>query len=108
MPTALVTHPACLDHDPGPGHPERPERLAAILVALDHPDFAPLIREPAPRATVDQLARTHPEIYIDAILAIRPEPGRHAALDPDTIMSHGSAEAALRAAGGAIAAVDLV
>jgi acetoin utilization deacetylase AcuC-like enzyme len=107
MKTALITHPACLEHDTGPGHPERADRLRAVLQALDGPDFADLLRETPPQATVAQLSRAHPEDYIRAILAIRPE-GKRIALDPDTIMSAGSDEAALRAAGGAVAAVDLV
>jgi acetoin utilization deacetylase AcuC-like enzyme len=54
------------------------------------------------------LTRVHPEAYVREILSIRPEPGRHIALDADTMMSAGSAEAALRSAGGAIRAVDMV
>lgn len=108
MKTAVVSHPACLGHDTGPGHAERPDRLRAVLRALDGEAFAGLLREEAPRATTEQLVRAHPEDYVRAILAIRPEEGERVALDPDTIMSAGSAEAALRAAGGAVAAVDLV
>jgi acetoin utilization deacetylase AcuC-like enzyme len=108
MIVALFTHPACLKHDTGPYHPECPERLRAVLQALEHPDFAGLLREAAPRAEPEQLALMHPRGYVDAILAIRPEPGESTALDGDTLMSSGSAEAALRAAGGAIAGVDAV
>ena len=105
---ALFTHPAGLDHDTGPYHPECPDRLRAVQQALEHPDFVPLLRETAPAATEEQLTRVHPPDYVAAILATRPEPGRHAQLDPDTVMSAGSAEAALRAAGAAVAAVDAV
>jgi acetoin utilization deacetylase AcuC-like enzyme len=108
MPVALFTHPACLGHDPGPFHPERPGRLRAVLRALEHPDFAPLLREQAPEATRAQLALVHPPDYVDAILTIRPSPGVPVQLDADTVMSSGSAVAALRAAGGAVAAVDAV
>ena len=108
MTTALLTHPACEDHDTGPGHPERPDRLRAILRVLEKDEFADLLRETAPRATEEQLERAHPEEHVSAILAIRPEGGDYVFLDPDTVMSSGSAEAALRAAGGAVAAVDLV
>ena len=100
MGTALFTHPACLGHEPGPWHPERPDRLRAVLAALEGEAFAPLLREVAPEATRDQLALAHPATYVDAILAIRPEPGETVALDADTAMSAGSAAAALRAAGG--------
>ena len=108
MTTALITHPACLDHDTGPWHPERPDRLRAVLAALEHPDFVPLRREEAPEAVRAQLLLAHPEPYVDLILAQHPAPGRHIQLDPDTVMSTDSAEAALRAAGGACAAVDMV
>jgi acetoin utilization deacetylase AcuC-like enzyme len=106
--TALITHPACLGHDPGDYHPECPDRLRAVLRALEQEIFADLLREAAPRATVEQLALAHPKDYVDAILAIVPEAGETIALDGDTMMSAGSAEAALRAAGGAIAGVDAV
>jgi acetoin utilization deacetylase AcuC-like enzyme len=79
-----------------------------VLKALDAGEFAELIRDQAPLATVDQLTRVHPENYVSAILAVRPEPDERVALDGDTIMSWGSAEAALRAAGAAVAAVDAV
>lgn len=108
MRTALVTHPACIDHDTGAGHPERPDRLKAVLRALVGPAFAELRREVAPAATVEQLTRVHPERHVRAILAVRPNPGDHILLDADTVMSSGTAEAALRAAGGAVAAVDRV
>jgi len=104
----LLTHRACLHHDPGPHHPECPDRLRSVLTALDAGEFADLIRDQAPLATVDQLTRVHPENYVSAILGIRPEPDERVALDGDTIMSWGSADAALRAAGAAVAAVDAV
>ena len=108
MSTALFTHPACLEHDPGEWHPECPARLRAVLAALEGEAFAPLLREVAPAATREQLLLAHPAGYIDAILAIRPEAGETIALDADTIMSAGSAQAALHAAGGAMAGVDAV
>ena len=108
MATALISHAACLEHDPGPYHPECPDRLRAVLQALDAPEFAELIREEAPRATKEQLVRVHPARIVDAILAIRPEDGDTVNIDADTAMSSGSAEAALRAAGAGILGVDLV
>jgi len=108
MTTILITHPACLGHFMGPHHPESPDRLRAVLAALDAPEFATLIREEAPEATRDQLLLVHPADHVDEILAIRPAQGQGVALDADTIMSAGSADAALRAAGGACAAVDAV
>ncbi len=105
---ALITHPACLEHDPGSYHPECPARLRAVLAALEHPDFGPLQREPAPQATREQLERAHPAAYVERLLALAPGPGERLALDPDTVMSPGTHEAVLRAAGGAVAAVDAV
>jgi len=104
----LITHPACLEHDPGPYHPECPDRLRAVLRALEAPEFSALLREPAPEATAEQLARAHPARYVEGILDIRPEPGDRLALDADTVVSAGSIGAALHAAGGAVAAVDAV
>lgn len=108
MTTVLITHPACLGHFMGPHHPESPDRLRAVLAALDAPEFSSLLREEAPEATRDQLLLVHPAAHVDAILTIRPAQGQSVALDADTIMSAGSADAALRAAGGACAAVDAV
>jgi acetoin utilization deacetylase AcuC-like enzyme len=106
--TALITHAACLEHDPGPYHPECPDRLRAVLSALEAPEFDALVREEAPRATIEQLTRVHPAKIVDAILSMRPEEGDIMSIDADTAMSSGSAEAALRAAGAGVLGVDLV
>lgn len=105
MPVALISHPACLAHDTGPWHPESAERLRAVLRMLERPEFSGLLRENAPEATLEQLGRVHPAAYVESILALRPEEGQ-VALDADTLMSAGSAAAALRAAGGAVLGVD--
>jgi acetoin utilization deacetylase AcuC-like enzyme len=107
MTTAFFTHAACLEHDTGPGHPERRQRLEAVLLALAEPEFAALDRREAPRAEIDQIARVHDRAYVEELLARVPQRG-WAALDGDTAMSPGSGEAALRAAGAMVAAVDLV
>ncbi|HEU4476399.1 MAG TPA: histone deacetylase family protein [Methyloceanibacter sp.] len=107
MTTLLLTHPACLEHDTGYGHPERADRLRAINDALDDPAFKPLKREQAPRAELADIERLHPEAYVEMIRATIPERG-HKSLDPDTIVSPGSWEAVLRAVGAAIYAVDQV
>jgi acetoin utilization deacetylase AcuC-like enzyme len=104
----LITHPACLDHDTGPWHPESADRLRAVLRALEAEEFLSLLREAAPAATEEHLTRVHPADYVQAILGIRHEPGELVPLDNDTVMSTGSAEAALRAAGGGVHAVDAV
>lgn len=108
MTIALITHPACLDHDTGPGHPERADRLRAVLAALDAEHFPDLAREEAPRASLAQLSAVHDPDYVRQVLALRIPPGGHGALDADTIVSAGSVEAALRAAGAAVHGVDLV
>ncbi|MGH8090390.1 MAG: histone deacetylase family protein [Rudaea sp.] len=101
----IYSHPSCLLHDPGKGHPESPARLRTVLDALDDPGFAGLVRREAPRATREQLARVHSESLIDAVFAAAPSVG-HAQLDADTSMSPDSLEAALRAAGAVCSAVD--
>jgi acetoin utilization deacetylase AcuC-like enzyme len=107
MSTVLFTHPVCIEHDTGPHHPECPERLKAILSALESEAFVFLEREEAPHATREQLERIHPPSYVDHALASVPHRGFHS-LDGDTILSPLSGEAALRAAGGVCAAVDAV
>jgi len=107
MTTLLYTHAACLEHDPGPGHPESPARLSAILAALKTPQFAELQWREAPTATVEQLARIHSPAHIDLTLARIPRNG-YQAIDGDTVVSPQSGDAALRAAGAVCAAVDAV
>jgi acetoin utilization deacetylase AcuC-like enzyme len=105
--TLVVSHPACLAHDMGEGHPERPDRLRAIERALEGEAFQALARDSAPLADDAAIARVHPQAYIEAIREAAPSHGR-VALDQDTSMSSGTLEAALRAAGGAVFAVDEV
>ena len=107
MNTAFFTHSACASHDPGPGHPECPERLKAILRRFEDEASALLDRREAPLAEIEQIVRVHPRGYVDGILATIPQHG-YAGLDADTVVSPGSGEAALRAAGGVCAAVDAV
>ncbi len=107
MTTLLVTHLACLAHEPGSHHPERPERLEAVLNALDGEDFAALERRQAPVAELNHVARAHSADYVRLILDEVPDKGL-VMLDGDTIMSPGSGEAALRAAGAVVLAVDAV
>ena len=102
----LYTHPACLAHDTGPGHPERPERLTAVLGALRERFGDALDWREAPRATRGQLLRVHAPSLVDLVLDTHSD--RTVPLDPDTMLSPRSAEAALRAAGAAVAAVDAV
>jgi acetoin utilization deacetylase AcuC-like enzyme len=108
MPVAFITHADCLKHEMGAHHPERPERLAAIedqLIASGLGDH--LARYEAPLATDAQLARVHPPQYVRAIRDAAPERGT-VHLDPDTAMNPFTLKAALRAAGAAVLATDLV
>jgi acetoin utilization deacetylase AcuC-like enzyme len=105
--TLLLSHPACLDHDTGAGHPERPGRLRAIAGALDHPRFARLRRMDAPGIDRAAVLRVHPADYADAIEAAPPARGR-ICLDPDTVMSAKSFTAIAHCVGGVVAAVDEV
>ena len=72
MTTRLYTHAACLDHDPGRLHPERPARLEAVLTALEAPDFASLERIEAPRAERQQIERVHDPRYVELVLSAVP------------------------------------
>jgi acetoin utilization deacetylase AcuC-like enzyme len=105
--TLLVTHPDCINHDPGDGHPEAPARLAAVLAALQEPEFARLARREAPLGADADIARVHGLAFGAAVMARVPKQG-HAALDADTILSPGSGKAALRAVGAVTSAVDAV
>jgi acetoin utilization deacetylase AcuC-like enzyme len=107
MCTLLITHPACLDHLTPMGHPERPDRLRAIERAFEAEKFQALGRVEAPAAQLETVALAHPMDYVTQIREATPSEGlQH--LDADTAMSAGSFEAALRAAGGAVYAVDEV
>ena len=107
MSTLLITHPACLDHITPLGHPERPDRLRVIERALEAEKFQSLARVQAPRAALEIIALCHPMDYITQIRDATPREGM-VRLDADTSMSPGSFEAALRAVGGAVHAVDEV
>lgn len=108
MATAVYSHPDCLLHEMGRGHPECPERLVAIEDQLIASRIAEFIeRESAPLAQVADLARVHTRAHIDFIERSAPREG-HAWIDPDTAMNPHTWQAALRAAGAAVAATDAV
>lgn len=107
MTTALITHPDCLNHITPNGHPERVARLQAVLAALDAPEFSALTRYEAPLADQSYILRVHPQTYFDRVSSAAPAEG-FVQLDADTHMSPGSFQAALRAAGANVMAVDLV
>ncbi len=109
MTTLLYSHLACENHIPNIGHPEGPVRLKAIREALADSEFDALERREAPRAAESQIALVHPGSYVEDLLRAVPGEGEgERSLDADTILSPGSGEAALRAAGAVVAAVDAV
>lgn len=104
-PLAILTDESMTAHDPGPSHPERPGRLAAILEALQRTPIA-LAEVIAPHAADrEQLEQVHAAAYVANVLALA---GRHASLDADTVLSPHSVPAALTAAGAAVQAVECV
>lgn len=110
MSTLLITHSCFVEHDTGAGHPERADRMRAVTKALERKEFTTLLREEAPmRDDVEaQIALAHPQELIDALKEARPEPGQSVHIDGDTVMSAGTWEAALRAVGAGLRAVDVV
>ena len=108
MACAIITHPDSLKHEMGAHHPERPQRLGAIEEYIMAADLGKhLVRHEAPLVTDQQLARVHPIEYVRAIRDAAPETGT-VHLDPDTAMNPHTLDAALRAAGAAVLATDLV
>ncbi|PXX49442.1 MULTISPECIES: histone deacetylase family protein [Aquitalea] len=106
--TAYITHPVCLQHNMGVGHPECPERLIAIRDQLMAAQIYDSLHEvEAPEVTEQQLARVHPPRYVEYIEACSPSVGTFR-MDPDTAMAPGTLSAARHAAGAVIKAVELV
>jgi acetoin utilization deacetylase AcuC-like enzyme len=105
---AFITHPECLLHEMGEGHPERPARLRAIEDKLIASRLDPLlVRAEAPEATREQLLRVHDAAYLDALERASPHSGL-VQIDPDTAMNPHTLGAARRAAGAAVLGTDLV
>ncbi len=105
---AYITHPDCARHEMGEGHPECPERLAAIADALlvrGLLDY--MLPYDAPLATEAQLERAHTALHVQQLRSVAPASG-YAQVDPDTCMNPHTLTAALRAAGAAVLATDLV
>ena len=107
MTTLVFGHQSSEEHDMGPGHPERPDRIRAVQQALEADRFNSLEHREAPRATVDQIARVHDRDYVTKLLDAVPDEGR-VQIDPDTAMCPESGEAALRASGAIVAAIDAI
>ncbi len=107
MTTLLVTHPACAGHVLPERHPEQVARLAAVLKPFEDEAFKGLARAEAPQATREHLLLAHPASHIDMIFGNLPDE-KYFFINEETILSPGSGEAALRAAGAAVHAVDEV
>ena len=111
MTTVLLSSAACLAHETPPGHPECPDRLRAVLRALEAESFQYLVRVEAEPASAAALKRVHRPELVDTILGPWAQKARaevYFSIDPDTVMSAGTARAAQIAAGAVLAAVDLV
>lgn len=102
MAVPVFTHPVCEQHDPGPGHPETPERLRAVRLRFEGESFAEL--RTAPPAPFDALHAVHDAGYLETLKATAARGGGR--LDADTVMNAASWDSALRGAGAALAAVD--
>ncbi len=107
MTTLFLTHEIGLEHITPEGHPERPDRLRAIWAALEHDNFAPLVRKQASRAADESVLLAHPQAFLDRVRGKIPETGL-SIIDADTVASPRSFEAAMTAIGGALDAVDAV
>jgi acetoin utilization deacetylase AcuC-like enzyme len=114
---ALYTSEVCVQHDPGPQHPESPARLQRLRQAMQEewlPEFGEhiLVCEPAVDVTREQLRRVHTQKHVNRVQGAFSQAqvtglvGARVPLDADTLVSGGTGAAASRAAGLVIAAVD--
>lgn len=103
----IITHEAFAHHPVPMGHPERPDRIRTVWQAIEE-KFADIECLEAPKAAPDRIALVHGNAYLDAIASYDTQSDGTTPLDPDTHMGRGSLEAGLRAAGGAVLAVDEV
>lgn len=109
MSTAIYSHPDCLRHDMGDWHPESPDRLKAIDDQLILARLEGLVeRRLAPLAEVESVLRNHTQGALALVRDHLPAEGEFYPIDADTILCHASYQAALRAAGAAVAATDAV
>lgn len=104
--TSIIHHEDCLKHDPGPQSPESPQRIAAVLGGLEN--LRGLEYLPAPTATAEQLARVHPDSYLEYLEETQPDEGRVVVNEQDNMMSSGTLDAALRGSGAVCFAIEQV
>ena len=105
MKTLILHHDDCLKHDPGFRHPERADRVRAVLAAVQNMPGTELL--PAPLASQEQVCSAHDPDYWQHLIELEPE-ADPVMLDPDTFLSPGSIKAALRGSGAACFAIDQV
>jgi acetoin utilization deacetylase AcuC-like enzyme len=103
---AVVLDPRCVEHDPGAGHPERPDRLRTLIDLLEGEDAPDVVRLPAREAEDEELLRVHTPDYLELLAATAHR--ERTVLDPDTSASGGSWRAARLSAGGLLSLVDAV
>ena len=105
MKLIVESHPACLEHESGPGHPERPARVESAVRGIREAGLGDAVSWVEPRhATVDELALVHDPRYVEALRRFCERGG--GMLDPDTGAGRRSWEAALVAAGSGLDAVE--
>lgn len=107
MTTLLFEHEVFGEHETPAGHPESGARYAAAAQALAQDSYDAIVRRAPPRASREAILRVHSDSYLEAIRGVAPTDGM-VRLDPDTTMGPHSLEAAERAAGGGVAAVDAI
>lgn len=107
MPVAFISHSDCGRHDTGWEHPEHVGRLRAIPRALRNELelFASLLHHEARHATEAELALAHDQVYIERVRTMSASGGGR--LDPDTVVSEGSWDAATAGAGAVLDAIDM-
>jgi acetoin utilization deacetylase AcuC-like enzyme len=111
MATVLIAHPAFVDHDTGPHHPERAERMRAIDKILEHEVYQTLLRHEAPLRDDDEkyIVMAHRKEHLEHLRQVAAGRGHGSTqIDGDTVVSPGTWEAARRAVGAGLEAVDLV
>jgi acetoin utilization deacetylase AcuC-like enzyme len=108
MSTMIYSHPACLEHKPGPGHPESPERLKVVLDVLRGEEFSALQWREAPMGTREQAMLIHERSFVEGVAEMAPKHGYMSLDGGDTVMSPGSWEAVMRCIGAACAGVGAV
>lgn len=108
MTTLIYSHPACLEHQPGPGHPESPQRLKVVLDTLHGDTFSELQWRSAPMGSREQAMLIHDPSFVHSVAEFAPKHGYYALDGGDTVMSPGSWEAVMRCIGAACAGVGAV